>query len=697
VAAWVLLQVADVIRDEFPVDMRLVLTAAIVGFPIALVAGWLYDITRKGILRTPPVSTDDSFDPRLGLKDFAILSVLAIVWVAGVYIAYTPPATDRSIAVLPFENRSHDPDSLIFAFGVRDDLNVHLGRVGALRVIASSSVDQVDLSLSVDRIGAQLDVAYLLRGSVDRIADRVRINVTLIESANATQAWAGSFDRELSTEGLFDIRSDIANAITSELRAKLTESEQLGLDDRPTEDLAAWEAFVRGRYLLEQRTPNSKQRAVRELKKAASLDPDFAMAHAELAMSLMLGGSSETEWGPYFAEIEPHVDKAMALNPGLAESHAAKAWLLRQSGNAYQAGSDQVLAHFRRATELNPSYSIAYVWLSGNLSRPDETFAALETALRLDPLSRPGNWAYISSLIERNRLAEADRQIEEFASIAPGAATLLRGIRLSIGGNWASYILAHLKVASRGTNDLVFGGGSSYMLMRYLGAIGLGEEALLLANGHDPEALMAFGYPEEAIALAQSQHAEDPDAVGSLIMGFVLAHAGHYAEARPYLEDTWRQWGMKFTADDFFTSYLSEALIAVRHDAGDEAGADEILAALTDNVRRLRDGGIVLTSNLAYSVDYQEGIAAYLAGERDTALTLMSKAAEDGFWIPPVSVFQESRFRDPDFALILERQKAQETRERKRVLAVVCNDNPYAVVWQPAEETCEQFAASSEN
>ncbi len=230
--------------------------------------------------------------------------------------------------------------------------------------------------------------------------------------------------------------------------------------------------------------------------------------------------------------------------------------------------------------------------------------------------------------------------------------------------------------------------------MRYLGAIGLGEEALLLANGEDPEALMAFGYPEEAIALAQLQHAEDPDAAGPEMMGFILAHAGRYAEAHPYLEEAWQERGMTFSTDDFFTTYFAEALIAVRHDAGDEAGADDLLAALTENVRRLRDGGITLTTNLAYSVDYQEGIAAYLAGERDSALTLMSKAAEDGFWIPPVSVFQESRFRDPDFALILERQKAQETRERKRVLAVVCNDNPYAVVWQPAEETCEQYFSS---
>ena len=697
VAAWVLLQVVDLIQDELPVDVRLVFIATIVGFPIALVAGWLYDITRKGIFRTSPAASEASFDPRLKLRDFMTLGVLAIAWIAGVYVAYTPPATDKSIAVLPFENRSHDPDSEILAFGVRDDLNVHLGRVQQFRLIASNSADQIDQSLPVGRIAAQLGAAYLLKGSVDRIANRIRVNVTLIEAADESQAWAGSFDRELSTEGLFDIRSSIADAITSALRAKLTESEQSGVDDRPTEDLAAWEAFVRGRYLLEQRTPNSKIRAVSELKMAVSLDPDFAMAHAELAMSLMLGGSSETDWGVYLAEIEPHVAKAMELNPGLAESHAAKAWLLLQRGNADQMGSGQVLTHFRRATELSPSYSIAYVWQSASLSRPDEIFAALETALRLDPLSRPGNWAFIMRLIERNRLVEADQQIAKFESIAPKAAMILRGIRSSIDGKWANYILAHLQAANNGVDDLVFGGGLHYILKWYIGALGLGEETLLLANGEDPEVLMVFGDSEEAIKLAQAQRAKDPGTVESRTMGFLLAHAGHYAEARPYLEDTWRQWGMEFSRDDFFTSYLAEALIAVRRDAGDDAGADEVLTALTDNIRRRRDGGIVLTNHLAYSIDYQEGIEAYLKGERDTALALISKAAKDGFWIPKASVFQESRFQDPDFALIMERQKAQENRERKKVLAVVCNNNPYAAVWQPMEETCEQHFSALEN
>jgi hypothetical protein len=171
-------------------------------------------------------------------------------------------------------------------------------------------------------------------------------------------------------------------------------------------------------------------------------------------------------------------------------------------------------------------------------------------------------------------------------------------------------------------------------------------------------------------------------------MGSAFAAAGHYAEARPFLEKGWH-FLSRFNVDWGYSGFLwdtAEALIAVLRDAGDGAGANQVLAEFRDHVRRYRDAGIV-----GEDMDYADGIAAYLAGERDTGLALISQAADEGHWLPPPRAFQQAMFQDPGFAPILERQKARQARERAKVLAVVCNNNPYATVWQPTEETCKRY------
>jgi hypothetical protein len=136
--------------------------------------------------------------------------------------------------------------------------------------------------------------------------------------------------------------------------------------------------------------------------------------------------------------------------------------------------------------------------------------------------------------------------------------------------------------------------------------------------------------------------------------------------------------------------YHAEALIAVLRQAGDEAGANQVLTEFKDYIRSNREAGYVVTG-WDTSVDYSDGIAAYLAGDRDTGLALIAKAAEAGYWIRPPSTFQQAMYQDPGFAAILEKQKIRQAREREKVLAVACAaDYPYADVWQPAKETCER-------
>ena len=161
------------------------------------------------------------------------------------------------------------------------------------------------------------------------------------------------------------------------------------------------------------------------------------------------------------------------------------------------------------------------------------------------------------------------------------------------------------------------------------------------------------------------------------------------------LEEAWQREGGQVKQFAFEITHAA-ALIAIRRDAGDEIGVDEILAAIKDNVRRYRETGYTNgTWNL--SADFEEGVAAYLAGEREQGLVLIAKAADDGYFILPNEAYLQTLYDDPGFAPILASQEARQTRERNRFLAIVCTDNPYAAVWQPAEGTCERFAAEGGN
>jgi hypothetical protein len=222
--------------------------------------------------------------------------------------------------------------------------------------------------------------------------------------------------------------------------------------------------------------------------------------------------------------------------------------------------------------------------------------------------------------------------------------------------------------------------------------LGLEDEAIRIARERENvEALSWSAGPEEGLKLANQLHQQDPDAVGDWMMGMVHAHAGHYEEARELLEPIWvESLNKRLARNDFYSVYLGEALVAIYRSAGDAAAAEEVLHAMEDVVLEFREAGIVVTQQY-YSTDYMEGIAAYLAGDRQKALYLIAKAAEEGFAIPQVSAFQEERYQDADFALILQKQAERQARQRDEVLSVVCIDNPSPSIWTPLPETCAPY------
>jgi len=699
VVAWLIMQVAEVIiglanLPEWIGPIILALLA--VGFPIALVVSWFYEVTPEGISLEKDVAAAESITHVTGRRlDFLVISLLCAAVILFAYDKWWmrgPP--EKSIAVLAFTNMSNDPEQEYFSDGISEELLNVLAKIPGLRVAARTSSFQFkDENRDIIDIGQQLSVTHVLGGSVRKAGGQLRITAQLIDASNGFHLWSKTYDRELAN--IFAVQDEISAAIVNALK------EHLGLQVAAaprviaTANTEAHEAYLRGRYLVVQRNWADVAGAVREFEKAITLDPEYALAHAELAMAVVLLDPFDDDLTltEAIARATPHAELAMALDSSLAEAHAATGFVLwNQEGE----NLEEVLTQFEQAIQINPNYSIVYNWMGGLLSddlgRYKEAFIATETALRLNPLSRPANYNYIMSLINRNRLDEADRKIEKLAAIHPGAAGLARNFRMSAGGKWANFILGILDGARMGMENPFAWNEAAW----HLAVIGLEKEALAISESPQLVVLRTLGKPEDAITTAQARLAEDPESFNARgELGLALASAGDYVRARPILEQMWQRSGGRVGGRLFQFDHAA-ALIDIRRAAGEEAKVGELIAAIKDDVRRNREAGIIRAS-LCCSVDYEEGLAAYLAGERERGLALIAKGLEDGYFIPPKEAYLQVLYDDPGFAPIRASQEARQRRERDRFLDIVCTDNPYATVWQPEEGTCEQFAATIGN
>jgi TolB-like protein/DNA-binding winged helix-turn-helix (wHTH) protein/Tfp pilus assembly protein PilF len=610
-------------------------------------------------------------------------------------------ATDpkQSIAVLPFVNFSSDEEQEYFSDGISEELLNVLAKTPGLRVAARTSSFQFkgENRDAID-IGQQLNVGLVLEGSVRKAGLQIRISALLIDASNGFHLWSETYDREL--KNIFALQDEISTAIVGAL------TEHLGLQVQtppvviPAANTEAHDAYLRGRYLVVQRTQATIESAVREFEKAIELDHDYALAHAELAIATVLlkrdnyGGLTTTE---VIVRAAPHAERAMALDPSLAEAHAATGQLLWSEGNFEEA-----LTHLKQAIQLNPNYSIVYNWLgirfAERLGRYAEGFAAFEMAQRLDPLSVPAIENYVVALIERGRLVEAEKELEKLAAIAPGHYAHFRGALTSQDGRWANAVLAQLD-ALRITPDSV---PPRRDLTRYFATIGLDKEALAISAAPLPIVLSMLGRPADAVTTAEARLAEEPDLLTARRdLGLALAGAGDYVRARPILEDMWRRSAGQISRDGLFRAADAAALSAIYRAAEEDDEVAKLVAAIRGNVRRNREAGITAAGLtlffVMFSVDYEEGLAAYLEGDREKGIALIAKAAEDGFFILPGEDYLQVLYDDPGFASIRVGQEARQARERERFLAIVCTDNPYATIWQPAEGTCEQSAAAGGN
>ncbi len=443
VGAWVLIQVADISFEAWGIPesaIRYLFLAAAAGFPLALVFGWYFDITPSGIVRTPPSSTEFT-DTRLRVADYIILAALLGIGLVIVLqsaeriqdVAEPPPVVserrDNSIAILPFANLDTNPDTEFFSDGVTEELLHRLSSMSKLHVLASnSSFVFRDTDRSPTEISEALGVRYLLRGSIRREANQVRINAQLVDHQGFS-VWSDTFDRTL--DSVFAIQNEIASKVAGQVLNEIVPLAELSAG-RTTSDMAAYDEYLVGKAYFDARTPGWRESAVQAFESAIQLDPNFAPPYAGKAMSIAVNSGL----GEHIDEAAELARHALSLDQDLAEAHAILG-LVTGFPTATQdlAAAESML---RRAIDLDPSLAIAYNWLHFvllQMGRADDAHAALLRGLEIDPMNGPMVANAASRESRRGNFARADQLLNRLLAI-PEPPLVARFELISIYSDW---------------------------------------------------------------------------------------------------------------------------------------------------------------------------------------------------------------------------------------------------------------------
>lgn len=412
VAAWVLLQIVDLVLENIAAPawvMQVFMLAMAIGFPIAIIMAWAFEMTPEGIKLETKVERSQSITAQTGqtlnriIMGSLVLAVIVLIIdpfeepSLPVSMESAPAAVslqadsqdsaelEKSVAVLPFANRSTNPEDAFFAEGMHDDLLTQLAKIGSIKVISRTSVlAYKDTTLKIPQIASELGVATIVEAGIQRSGSRIRINAQLINAQTDEHLWAETYNRELTAENLFDIQAEIARAIAQALKATLSDEEEARIEQPLTSNLSAWQSYQRVIRVVQGLNPESIELGISEINRAIELDPEFAAAWSLKATLLLKQywffdtnpATRDAAWDaiqagraidPTLAQLDiaegyyyywgfrnydkalPLMEKGLAALPNDSEAHLARGYVLRRMGKW-----EESLASLKRATELNP-------------------------------------------------------------------------------------------------------------------------------------------------------------------------------------------------------------------------------------------------------------------------------------------------------------------------------------------------------
>src|SRR5882724_9992415 len=401
VVSWLLIQAASIFLPAFNAPqwaMQIVILIVVVGFPIALVFSWAFEITSEGIKRESEIEPNKSITAHTGRKIVALTIVLAVIATGLLIFQFVRPRSTssprqsepatvpiKSIAVLPFDNLSGDPQNAYFSEGVQDEILTRLAKIAELKVISRTSTQRFKSAPNdLRQIAQQLGVANILEGSVQKANDQVRVNVQLINALTDAHLRADTYDRKLTD--IFAVETEIAKTVADVLQAKLTGSEQHVIASRPTANTEAHQLYLKGRFFWNKRTGSDLKKSIDYFEQAIAADPNYALAYAGVADGYVwLPGYTAGTPRDCYPKATAAAKKALELDDTLAEARTSLAlaiWL-------YDFDSSQANREFQRAIELNPNYAIAHQQYGNNtlsaLGRYDDAIAQLRKTLEMDP------------------------------------------------------------------------------------------------------------------------------------------------------------------------------------------------------------------------------------------------------------------------------------------------------------------------
>jgi TolB-like protein len=726
IVGWLIMQIGDVMAPAMHLPDWINSALAfflILGFPIALILSWAFEVTPEGVRLEKKVDRSKSITHLTGRKlDYWIIAllILAVGFFAFDKFVLDPqrdaerldaavevarqadaelnqPEEGLSIAVLPFVNMSEDESNEYFSDGISEELLNVLARFPGLRVAARTSAFQFKgRNQDIADIARLLRVNHVLEGSVRKSGNRLRITAQLIEADSGFHLWSESYDRE--QEDIFAIQDEISAAIAKALQVELALADKQAGAGLPTVPAAAsaqaYEYYLRGRQLINGRSRSGLEEAVAVLEHALELDETYAPAHAQLAIAIALlrgGGGTygDLSMGEVLDRATPHIERANSLDPTLSEGFGARA-LLANINLEYLAAVE----NGRKSMALNPSYVdvINWTYLSLlNTGRWIEAMELIDYLISVDPLSIVGRINYAFALGRQRRFDEARRVTDGLRAQSPRNSLLTQAlVSADHKGAITDSNRLYLQVLALDPYDSF----SRRRMAVNFSAISLFEEARRMS----PEsAWLVHVYEQrwdEAKALAAENLAQDErNNTAKFNLANVLHMAGDLAEAQSIYEELGSlNPGFPLldlqTTSPMATARMAYGAKALGHEnevklALEELKADQEMRAATG----VRESYVLRGAAMAAAIeDDAEGVVAKLKEAIDVGL-------RDHF------IFREPAFETytehPGFQAQAARLDAILAEERQKTIRLICLENPATEVWQPLPETCDDVGQSA--
>ncbi len=680
VTSWLLLQFADIVLENIAAPnwvMQVFMLALGLGFPLALILAWAFELTPEGIKREKDVDRSQSITHITG-RNFDYISIAALS-IALVFFAFTHDwrgeevqdadiAANKSIAVLPFVNMSSDPEQEYFSDGISEELLNVLAKIPGLRVAARTSSFQFkgENRDAID-IGQQLNVALVLEGSVRKAGVQIRITAQLIDASNGFHLWSETYDRELVN--IFAVQDEISAAIVEALK------EHLGLQVEAVPHVArtttpeAYEDFLLGRNLIHRRTRPLLEQAVERFQAVLAADLDYAPAWVGLAEATIMLLDSASAWGnlsleEVVARATPALKRALALKPDFADTYAARGLMY-----TYQDRHEEALADYDRAIALNPNLARAHLWRSAllmdNLGRFRDATAGLETALRLDPLSLVANGNMGLNLQARGRFEEARVYLDRVMALNPSVGHGNLSEWYWAKGDYAGAVIESNQAL---TMDTTRPRPRLYLAFQLL-ELGMASTAQPWFGDRADFALTAQARHTEALEHLQNLFLRRPDDTFVIArLARALLNAGDAEGAvRQFrrLYDVNPQWILGFIGVFDALGYARALALT-----GDDTRAMGQITAARAEIDRRRAEGLDNTW-----LDFNDSMVLANEGRTDEALAMMNQALDRGllFWglvddLPMPADF----LTHPGLQAIRDRNAAERTREKAEISRRLC-------------------------